>query len=116
MIKPVIYLASPYSHPDPEVMQLRFHEISLKAAELVKEGYVVLSPITYGHTLVEHLTMPTDFEFWQSFCISLLAKCDQMAVYEMVDWEKSRGVLNEIKYAQANNIPIKYIKHEKENV
>lgn len=105
----MIYIASPYSHPDENIRINRFKKVSLYVADLVSKGYLAISPITYGHTLLDYKEMPTDFEFWENFCIGLLSKSDVMYVYKLDGWDTSKGVLNEIKYAENNNIPIVYV-------
>lgn len=44
-MKKILYLASPYSHPDPEVMKERCRESQKAAAHLMQEGYVVFATI-----------------------------------------------------------------------
>lgn len=108
----IIYLASPYSHPDPEVREENFRKISKIAAKMNAEGVTTISPITYGHTLVQFHVMPTDWEFWQKFCFKLLIKCDKMIVCKMEGWDKSRGVAEELSIARDHGIPIEYIEYE----
>ncbi len=112
MEQEVIYLASPYSHPDPEQVEENYKIVSLKAAELCNEGLCVISPITYGHTLVTFKEMPIDFEFWNNFCLTLLAKCDKMIVYKMPGWDKSKGVDHEISFAQDMGIGIEFLDYK----
>lgn len=108
----VIYIASPYTHPDPNVIEDNFKKVAELSAELCSIGMVVLSPIVYGHTLVGFKEMPIDWGFWNNFCLSLLKKCDEIWVYKMDGWNKSRGVAEEIEYAVKNNIPIRYLEYE----
>lgn len=113
----VIYLASPYSHPDAAVREENFRKVSKFAAKMNAEGLVTFSPITYGHTLVQFRQMPTDWEFWQNFCFKLLIKCDKLTVLMIDGWEKSRGVAEELSIARDHGIPIEYIEYsESENV
>lgn len=37
-----IYLAVPYTHPDPKVRRARFEAVTRAAGELMKRGHVVL--------------------------------------------------------------------------
>jgi hypothetical protein len=106
----IIYLASPYSHADKTIQEENFRKISKVAADFTSKGFIVISPITYGHTLVTFKPeMPTTWEFWENFCLSILAKCDKMIVVKMEGWDLSRGVKGEIDYATKHNIPIDYI-------
>lgn len=109
MIKPIIYIASPYSHSDENVRLARFQKVAEYAGELTAGGKLAFSPITYGHVLATIKEMPTDWEFWQSFCISFLSKCDELHVLKLDGWDKSQGVEAEINWAVEHIIPVKYI-------
>ena len=39
-----IYLATPYSHRDPEIRRARFDEVNKIAAKLMCKGYLVFTP------------------------------------------------------------------------
>lgn len=108
----VIYIASPYSNPDPNVIEENYRKVAELSAELCSQGMVVLSPIVYGHTLLSFKEMPNDWAFWTNFCLSLLSKCDELWVYKMEGWDKSTGVKGEIEFATNNFIPVKYIDYE----
>jgi hypothetical protein len=105
----LIYLASPYSHPNDDVREMNYKIISKIAAEMVSEGHVVLSPISYGHNLLKFCDMPSDWEFWYNFCVTFLLKCDELIVIKMPGWDISRGVLEEIEIAKNHNIKINFI-------
>ena len=107
-LKKIIYLASPYSHPNDEIREQRFKEIAKISAELNSQGIIAFSPIVYGHTLLDYKEMPTDWGFWQTFCLSFLQHSDELHVYKMDGWEKSSGIAEEIKFAEQNNIPVKF--------
>ncbi len=106
----LVYLASPYSHPDDNVREMNYKIISKIASEMVSEGKVVMSPISYGHNLLNYTDMPSDWDFWYNFCVTFLLRCDRLVVCMMPGWDKSRGVAEEIEIAIANNIPVEYIK------
>lgn len=105
----LIYIASPYNHTDSEVVKNNFEFVTKFSADLCSKGLVAFSPITYGHTLLEYQSMPTDWEFWKNFCLSFLKHSDELWVLMMPGWDKSRGVTEEILYAKENNIYINYI-------
>jgi len=112
----LIYIGSPYSHPDKAVMEENFKRVSQLAADLCAEGKVVFSPITYGHTLLNFREMPHTWEFWQNFCINFLDHADRLLVYKMPGWENSKGLAAEIEYANENNIPIEYVDYTEPNI
>lgn len=108
----MIYIGSPYSHPEKAVMEENFRRVSHLAAKLCAEGKVAFSPITYGHTLLGFHEMPHTWEFWQNFCLSFLVKSDTLLVYKMPGWEKSKGLEAEISFAHDHGIQIEYLEYE----
>lgn len=110
--KKIIYLASPYSHPNDEIREQRFKDIAKISAKLNSEGIIAFSPIVYGHTLLDYKEMPTNWGFWQTFCLSFLQHCDELHVYMMEGWKMSSGIREEIKYAEENNILVKFIEYK----
>lgn len=106
----MIYLASPYSHPDEAVRLARTEAVTLKAAELFVEGKMCFSPIVHGHALHSTgLNLPTDYEFWKQFNDWFIERCDKMVVYCLEDWDKSRGIIYEVKLALSLGKPVEYI-------
>jgi len=112
MEKKLIYIGSPYSHSDPEVVEENYRRVSRLAAKLCSQGHVAFSPITYGHVLLTFEKMPGDWEFWKSFCISFLEKSDELLVYKMPGWENSRGLAAEIEFATEKNIKISWLEYD----
>jgi len=100
-----IYLACCYTHEDPRVMDDRAEQIMKKAAELIREGYFVFSPITHSHEMAKQYDLPTTFEYWAAANHSMIDWCDTVAVLKLEGWEDSRGVDDEIRYA--------HLKHKK---
>jgi hypothetical protein len=105
----IIYFGCPYSHKDPEVVQERFEKACRTVAKLTSQGYVVISPIIYGHTLIQYHEMPGDWAFWKNFCQSFLVKCSEMMVYKMEGWEESEGLKAEIERADQLGLKITYV-------
>lgn len=105
----IIYLATPYTHSDKSVVEDRYLKTANKCAELIASGLVVISPIFYGHNLLNYKEMPGDWKFWQNFCETFLVKSDELWVYKIEGWDLSTGLLSEIELAKKLNIPIRYI-------
>ena len=95
----MIYLASPYSHPDPAVRQARFVAVCGRAAELMREGLNVFSPIAHSHPLVEH-GAPTDWEAWKRVDMEMIGFCSHLYVLRIDGWQESVGVQAEIAEAE----------------
>lgn len=104
-----IYLASPYSHPAPEVRHQRFEAVNKAAAELMRRGHVIFSPISHSHIIARDHDLSTDWGFWERIDLEFVKKCDELWVLKLDGWGKSRGVNSEISYAQLLGIPVKFI-------
>lgn len=111
--QPMIYLASPYSHPDPEVRHRRFVAACRAAARLMAEGKPVFSPIAHSHPIAEHGGLcPTDCEMWLRLDLPFLAACSELCVLTLNGWTDSRGVAAEIIAARDRGIPITFVAPE----
>ncbi len=102
----IIYVASPYSSGDPEQIQNNYEMVTEFVAMLVSMGYIAISPITYGHTLLDYQDMPKDYGFCKHFCIGLLKKSDAILVLKLPGWEDSVGVQDEMDFARKNHIEV----------
>lgn len=105
----MIYIASPYSDPDKEVVKFRTSVVCKYSAKLLKKKMSCVSPITMGTGIFQHATLPSDFEFWQHLSYDLLSICSELYVLKLAGWEESIGVQGEIEFAKKKNIPIHYI-------
>lgn len=106
-----IYLASPYSHPDPKVREQRFEAACKAAAELMLAGAIVFCPIAHSHPI--SLRIPEHKQphgFWMAQDLPLLARATGLAVLQIDGWLDSRGVQEEIDFAIKHQIPVKYIR------
>ncbi|MSQ96815.1 MAG: DUF1937 family protein [Gemmataceae bacterium] len=104
----MIYLASPYSHPDPAVRAQRFREACRAAAALVQAGRVVFAPVVHSHPLVE-FGVPTDWAFWQQTDQRFLEQCDEVVILMLDGWRESVGVEAEIEIARAFGKPTRFL-------
>lgn len=104
----MIYLASPYSHPDIVVREQRFREACRAAATLLRVGHAVFSPIAHSHPLVS-LGLPTDWLFWERWGRNMLTRCDEVVVLQLDGWIDSVGVQAEIALAHALGKPLQFV-------
>ena len=111
----MIYIGSPYSHPDPEVRQQRYEQVAELTAWAIKNGYIVYSPINHCHPLAVKYELPKGFDFWKKFDLHILGRCDRMWVYQMEGWDESIGLKEEIEFAKGVDIPIHYFSPEELN-
>ena len=102
----MIYLASPYSHPDPEVRKDRFMAAASFTSDALSKGFLVFSPIAYGHPLAEMFSLPTDALAWESFNAEICSRCSAMWLLQLEGWKESRGVEVELNTARFEHIPV----------
>ncbi len=95
----MIYLASPYSHPDPLIMKTRFLMAEQATAFMLKVGKFVYSPIVHCHELAAKYSLPTDFDFWQRYNRDMIRRCSTFAILDIAGWRESKGVKGEFEFA-----------------
>lgn len=107
-----IYLACPYSSPDPEVRLARRTFATKVAAFLMEEHQeVVFSPITHGHEIAEHLPahLLLDHEFWMKQSLPYIRVCRAVVVLGIPGWDESAGVRKELELAKVLKVHISII-------
>lgn len=104
----MIYLASPYTHRDPQVREQRFRAACQATAALIRAGAVVFSPICHSHPLADH-GLPTEWSFWERFDREYLARCDLLLVLKLEGWTTSVGVQAEMRIARELGKPICFL-------
>ena len=104
----MIYLASPYTHPDPAIQEARFHAACRQAAEMLRCGIRVFSPIAYTHPIAAH-GLPGDWSFWNDQDRAFLQMCSEVWVLMLDGWRESEGVQAEIEIALRLGKPVVYV-------
>jgi len=104
-----IYLASPYTHDDPQVMKKRYLAACLKASQLAKEGYYVYSPIAHWHPIAKLYGLPRDWEFWKRLDRESIQLMDEVWILRLEGWSVSIGLGNEVLIAREFNKPYSFI-------
>ena len=102
--KPLIYLAAPYSHKDPFIIENRYVEMFDVMAKIINEQDAVIpySPINSTHRISKDCD--PDFN-WYEWDLQYLVRCDGMIVVMLEGWEESKGVSIEIEFCKEQNIP-----------
>lgn len=103
------YLGGPYTHDDYAIMDLRAALLTAKAAELMKSGLIVFSPITHGHAMAVEHDLPRDIAYWEAAVRATLRPAKELLIYKMDGWAISSGVALEIRLARKWGIPVKFI-------
>src|SRR6478752_4572437 len=99
----MIYLASPYSHPDPLIMKTRFLLAEQVTATLLKERLWTYSPIVHCHELSQKFTLPTDFAYWKEYNFHMLRRAEGFWILAIPGWQESKGVTAELDAWQSWN-------------
>jgi hypothetical protein len=105
----MIYLASPYSHPDLMKRIERFEEALNATMKLMNDGYVVFSPVVHSHPLSMKFSIPGGWDYWKLYDEHFLRLCSQVYVLKISGWVESVGVQAEIELARQLRRPISYI-------
>ena len=105
----MIYLASPYSHKNPDIQERRYEATCAATARLIKNGDCVFSPIVHGHVLAVKFKLKTDAETWKWYNTMIINRCNALWVLALPGYTKSFGVNYEINYAQERGLHVKVI-------
>lgn len=98
-MKPLVYLAGPYTNPDPVV---NTRQTCIIASGLVDGGQV--TPVVPHLSLLWHLVVPQPIEWWYAYDLEILARCD----YVLRLAGESTGADAEVKEAERLGIPVVY--------
>ena len=108
-----IYLACPYSDPDPSVRDSRVLAADMAAASLMEQGHIVFSPLSHSHPISRFCKVdPTDHDFWLRQDLAWLRHCDELLVLTLDGWEGSKGIKTEIAEAIKIGMSVRYIQPE----
>lgn len=103
----MIYLAGPYVHKTPMVMDERFEALTKAAAHFMDAGKRMYSAITHGHTVNKKMKQVAGcHRFWLDQCYHHVVTAEAVYVLCLDGWDVSTGVRWEIETAWAWKIPV----------
>lgn len=105
----MIYLASPYTHPDKEVMHVRFFEAEHALFLALRDCHWVYSPIVHCHELARKHKLPTSHTYWLAYDTEFLRLSSELWTLYIPGWDTSKGVTYERKLAQTLGIPRRFM-------
>lgn len=105
----LIYLATPYNHPDSRVREERFDQACLIAAALMRDGVHLFCPIAHTHPIALQGNLPCGWDYWQEYDRLMLAACDELWIVQMDGWNRSEGIKGEIGIANELSKRIFYL-------
>lgn len=98
MSKLLVYVAGPYTNPDPVINVQRACEYGTLVQNA---GHVPLVPHL---TMLWHLVSPRPYEHWLAYDVELMLRCDAVLRFPGA----SSGADAEVKEARAVGIPVVY--------
>lgn len=107
-----IYLAAPYSHPDPEIRERRTLLADHVAAKIMQRGYVVFSPLSHSHRIAHHLGNHLSQDFWLAQDLEMLKPCDEMWILTLPGHKESEGIQIEAAWARHWRKPVRSVNTE----
>lgn len=102
----ITYLAAPYSHTSPVVMEWRVAQVDAAAVALMDQGFVVFSPLSQWHRPAQIHSLPTNANFWIGQNRAMLGICDMIHILQLPGWEDSQGIAMERAWAEAAGKPV----------
>lgn len=105
----MIFLASPYSHPDPRIREARYCAAAQATASLIRQGRVVYSPIVHSHPLARDFGLPDDVAFWLKHSLSMVAIASRLIILQVDGWQESKGIAEERYMAVTMGKKIEYM-------
>jgi len=107
----LVYLATPYSHPEAAIREMRFEEVNRVAADMMRRGEHVFSPISHTHPIALAGDLPKGWDFWQDYDRAILSSCYKLVVLMQDGWRESVGVQAEISIARDMGLPVEFMDH-----
>lgn len=108
------YLASPYSHDDPQVRDIRAAEVNRYAGLLMAQGVYCIPTIYLTHENAKRFGLPTDHVWWIGFNKALIDPSAGMIIAQLPGWDESKGIVQEINYCRSVGKPVTMM-HVKRN-
>lgn len=91
------YLATPYTKYKDGDIDAAFRDAAKLAAQLLRAGIKVYSPIAHTHPIAIHGKIdPLDHKIWLPFDEAMMDACDVLIVAEMEGWRESKGIAHEV--------------------
>lgn len=104
-----VYLASPYSHPDPEVRLSRFREALRAGAWLLSRRIWYYGPIQHAHIQATQFALPTDAAFWWDYNRTMLDRSSGAIMLCIDGWQQSKGMVQERDHAIVRGLQVQYM-------
>lgn len=104
-----VYIGSPYSHPDADVRQQRYHAAACYLHKCLVVKKWAYSPIVHCHYLSVEFGLPPEAEFWREYDFTMLARAHTFEILCIGGWRESVGLEAERLEAERLGIPVVYV-------
>jgi len=105
----MIYLASPYTSADSDLMDRRYELICNACAGYTKSGLHVYSPIAHWHPIAKQYDLPRDADYWQEHNFLMIEYCPDFWAIKFPGWQSSIGLAAEVMKAKHIGRKVTYI-------
>lgn len=90
----LIFVDTPYGHPDPMVRALRYRQAVDICAVLIQRGYMTFSPIVHNHPITERaiwgdLSTQQRRRAMEDFNSEMVTRCDEVFFIHLDGWNAS---------------------------
>jgi len=96
----MIYLATPYTHPDPSIQEIRYEKACELTSIIATCSVPCYSPIAFWHPIAQRYNLPGGFEFWRDQDAAAMRGCSELWAVKLEGWARSRGVAHEMSQWQ----------------
>jgi hypothetical protein len=103
------YLASPYTHHDPKIREARANIVKDYMGALLYKGVITYSPIWSCHAISLDFELPMNYEYWLDFNRRWMRHSVGTIVAQLSDYDRSRGVADEIAFTKSVSKPLFYV-------
>lgn len=93
-----IYIASPYTHKESEVVHDRYMRVMYYTMKLLQNRQWCYSPIVHSHEMARLHSLPTDAIFWMDYNYAMLSQARELHVLCLPGWKESVGVKSEVAF------------------
>lgn len=112
----LVYIASPYTHPDVFIREERYRAVVFLCGRLMNQypDTTFFSPIVHAHFISTQCIIPVEWEYWAKQDECMISRCEEVWVFCISGWNSSVGVAAERLLAVKYNLPIRFLSNQDE--